>query len=83
MNANLPAEEGLMDRKRLEEAKQVLAPWWPGRWLHRHLVMALIGPGVIPLLRPDKHIEFLLVAWLLLPLTSPRVRAIVAGWFGR
>ena len=45
--------------------------------------MALIGPGVIPLLRPDKHIEFLLVAWLLLPLTSPRVRAIVAGWFGR
>jgi hypothetical protein len=45
--------------------------------------MALIGLGMIPFLRPDMHMEFLLLAWLALPFTSPRVRATVAGWFRR
>ncbi len=33
--------------------------------------MALIGLGMIPFLRPDMHMEFLLLAWLALPITSP------------
>lgn len=72
-----------MEKQDLDQAKRALAPWWPGQRLHRHLVMGLIGLGLIPLLRPDMHMEFLFAAWLLLPLTSPRVRAIIAGWFGR
>ena len=72
-----------MDKERLEEVNRVLARWSPRRRLHRHLVMALIGLGMVPLLRPDMHMEFLFAAWLLLPFTSPRIRAIVAGWFGR
>jgi len=72
-----------MDKEQLEQVTQALAPWMPARRMHRHLVMALIGLGIIPFLRPDMHLEFLLVAWLALPFTSPRIRAKVAGWFRR
>ena len=47
------------------------------------MVMGLIGMGAIPLLRPNLHLEFLFVAWALLPLMSPRIRATIAGWFKR
>lgn len=72
-----------MDKEQLERVNQALAPWMPARRLHRHLVMAIVGLGLIPFLRPDLKLEFLLLAWLLLPFTSPRVRAAVARWFGR
>lgn len=72
-----------MDKEQLERVNQVLAPWLPGRRIHRHLVMALIALGLIPFFRPDMHMEFLLLAWLALPFTSPRVRATVAGWSRR
>lgn len=45
--------------------------------------MALIGLGMIPFLRPDMHMEFMLLALLVLSFASPRVRATVAGWFRR
>ena len=72
-----------MDKERLEGINRALAPWMPARRIHRHLLVALIGLGMIPFLRPDMHLEFLLFAWLALPFTSPRVRAIVTGWFRR
>ena len=72
-----------MDKEQLERVNRALAPWMPARRIHRHLVMGLIGLGMIPFLRPDMHMEFLLLAWLALPFTSPRVRAVVADWFGR
>jgi hypothetical protein len=72
-----------MDKEQLERVNRALAPWMPARRMHRHLVIALIGLGMIPFLRPDMRMEFLLLAWLALPFTSPRVRATVAGWFRR
>lgn len=72
-----------MDKEPLGRANQALAPWMPARRIHRHLVMALIGLGMIPFLRPDMHMEFLLLAWLALPFTSPQVRSTVAGRFRR
>ena len=72
-----------MKEEQLERVNRALAPWMPARRIHRHLVMALVGLGMIPFLRPDMHMEFLLLAWLALPFTSPRVRATVAGWFRR
>ena len=74
---------GSMNNDNLEEAKRELGPWWPGRRMHRHMVMALIGMGAIPLIRPDLHMEFLFAAWALLPLMSPRIRATIASWFRR
>ena len=68
-----------MYKDNLEEAKRELGPWWPGRRLHRQLVLALIAMGAVPLIRPELHMEFLLVAWALLP----RVRATISGWFRR
>jgi hypothetical protein len=72
-----------MENEQLERVNRALAPWMPTCRIHRHFVMALIGLGMIPLFRPDMHMELLLLAWLLLPFTSPRVRATVARWFGR
>jgi hypothetical protein len=75
--------DAAMDKEQLERVNRALAPWMPARRIHRHLVMGLIGFGMIPLLRPDMHMEFLLLAWLALPFTSPRVRAAVTGWLRR
>lgn len=72
-----------MDKEQLERVNRALAPWMPARRIRRHLAIALIGLSMIPFLRPDMHMEFLLLAWLLLPFTSPCVRATVARWFGR
>ncbi len=72
-----------MDKEQIEQVNRALAPWMPARRIHRHLVMALIGLGMIPFLRPDMHMEYLLLAWLALPFASPRVRAKVARWLRR
>jgi len=42
-----------MDKEQLERVNRALAPWMPARRMHRHLVTALIGLGMIPFLRPD------------------------------
>lgn len=60
-----------MDKEQIEQVNRALAPWMPARRIHRHLVMALIGLGMIPFLRPDMHMEYLLLAWLALPFASP------------
>jgi len=72
-----------MDKEQIEQVNRALAPWMPARRIHRHLVMAFIGLGMIPFLRPDMHMEYLLLAWLALPFTSPRVRATVVRWLRR
>jgi hypothetical protein len=45
--------------------------------------MGMTALGLVPLIRPDLHVEFLFAAWAVLPLMSPRVRAMIAGWFRR
>ena len=39
-----------MDKEQLERVNRALAPWMPARRIHRHLVMGLIGLGMIPFL---------------------------------
>jgi hypothetical protein len=68
----------------LETANEVLAPWLPSRRrTHRHLMMALFALGLLPWLRPDLNMPYLMAAWLALPFLSPRIRQMVVGFFRR
>jgi hypothetical protein len=72
-----------MDKDDLADVKKALSPWWPGKTVHRRLVIGLMGLGLVPLIRPDLHVEFPFAAWAVLPLMSPRVRSMIAGRFRR
>lgn len=68
----------------LETANEVLAPWLLSRQrTHRHLMAGLFAMGMLPLLRPDLNMPYLLAAWVALPFLSPRIRQMAARLFRR
>jgi len=68
----------------LATANEVLAPWVPSHQrTHRHLMMTLFALGLLPWLRPDLNLSYLMAGWVAIPFLSPRVRQMAAGLFRR